>query len=84
MASDLFNQMNQGGGFNPNQFMQSLNELKSKGGDPNQMIQQMLNSGKITQNQLNAAVNRAQQIMKMFAKIARKETNYGTYRWKRI
>ena len=65
MASDLFKQMNQSGGFNPNQFMQSLNELKQKGGDPNQMIQQMLNSGKITQNQLNRAVNRAQQIMRM-------------------
>lgn len=66
MASDLFNQMNQGGGgFNVNQFMQGLNELKSKGGDPNQMIQQMLNSGRITQNQLNMAVNRAQQIMRM-------------------
>lgn len=65
MASDLFNQMNQGGGFNPNQFMQSLNELKSKGGDPNQMIQQMLNSGKITQAQYNAAAQKAQQIMRM-------------------
>ena len=66
MASDLFNQMNQGGGgFNVNQFIQGLNELKSKGGDPNQMIQQMLNSGRITQNQLNMAVNRAQQIMRM-------------------
>ena len=66
MASDLFNQMNKGGGgFNPNQFMQSLNELKQKVGDPNQMIQQMLNSGKITQAQLNTAVNRAQQIMRM-------------------
>lgn len=66
MASDLFNQMNQGGGgFNPNQFMQSLNELKQKGGDPNQIIQQMLNSGRITQAQLNTAVNRAQQIMRM-------------------
>lgn len=66
MASDLFRQMNQsGGGFNPNQFMQSLNELKQKGGDPNQIIQQMLNSGKITQAQLNTAVNRAQQIMRM-------------------
>ena len=65
MASDLFNQMNQNRGFNPNQFMQSLNELKQKGGDPNQMIQQMLNSGRITQNQLNMAVNKAQQIMRM-------------------
>ena len=65
MASDLFNQMNQNIGFNPNNFMSQLNELKSKGGDPNQMIQQMLNSGRITQNQLNNAVNRAQQIMQM-------------------
>lgn len=64
MASDLYNQMNNNG-FNPGQFMQSLNELKSRGGDPNQMIQQMLNSGRITQGQLNMAVNRAQQIMRM-------------------
>lgn len=65
MASDLFNQMNQNRGFNPNSFMAQLNELKNKGGNPNQMIQQMLNSGRITQNQLNNAVNRAQQIMQM-------------------
>lgn len=62
MASDLFNQMNQ---FNPNQFMQKLNELKQSGGDPNIMIQQMLNSGRITQAQLNAVAGRAQQIMQM-------------------
>ena len=64
MASDLFNQMNNSG-FNPNSFMSQLNELKSRGGDPNQMIQQMLNSGRITQAQLNSAVGRAQQIMQM-------------------
>ena len=62
MASDLFNSINQ---FNPNSFMQSLNELKSKGGDPNQIIQQMLNSGRISQQQYNAAAQRAQQIMRM-------------------
>lgn len=62
MASNLFREMNQ---FDPNQFMNSLNDLKRKGGDPNQMIQQMLNSGRITQSQLNMAVNRAQQIMRM-------------------
>lgn len=63
MASDLFNQMNNG--FNPNSFVQSLNELKSNGGDPNQIIQQMLTSGRITQSQLNMAVNKAQRIMQM-------------------
>ena len=64
MANSLYKEMNNSQ-FNPNQFMQSLNELKNKGGDPNQMIQQMLNSGRITQSQLNMAVNRAQQIMRM-------------------
>ena len=65
MASDLFRQMNQSNGFNQNQFMDSLNALKSRGGNPSAMIQQMLNSGRITQSQLNAAVSRAQQIMRM-------------------
>lgn len=62
MASDLFNSM---GGFDQNGFMKSLNELKSQVSDPNQAIQQMLNSGRISQQQLNAATSRAQQIMRM-------------------
>jgi hypothetical protein len=62
MASDLFKDM---GEFDRNGFMKSLNDLKSRGGDPNQMIQQMLNSGKITQAQYNAAAQRAQMIMRM-------------------
>lgn len=56
---------NQFQGFNPNSFMKELNNLKQKGGDPNQMIQQMLNSGRITQAQYNAATQRAQMIMQM-------------------
>ena len=62
MPNDLYKQMQ---GFNQQNFMSQLNELKAKGGDPNQMIQQMLNSGKITQAQYNSAVQRAQQIMQM-------------------
>lgn len=62
MASDLFNSM---GGFDQNGFMKSLNQLKSQVSDPNQAIQQMLNSGKITQAQYNAAAQRAQMIMRM-------------------
>ena len=50
---------------NPMQFMQQLNQLKSRGGDPNQMIQQMLNSGRVSQSQYDAAVKQAQQIQKM-------------------
>ena len=62
MASDLFNSM---GGFDQNGFMKSLNELKRQVNDPNQAIQQMLNSGRISQAQYNAAASRAQQIMRM-------------------
>ena len=58
----LFQQMNQ------SNFMGQLNALKAKGGDPNQMIQQMLNSGRVTQAQYNEAVNRARQIMTMLGK----------------
>lgn len=62
MASDLFKQM---GGFDANSFMKSLNELKGKGGDPNQIIQSLLNSGKVTQEQVNRASMMAQKIMPM-------------------
>lgn len=52
---------------NPNMgnFMQQLNLLKQRGGDPNQQIQQLLNSGRVSQQQYNIAVQRAQQIMRM-------------------
>ena len=47
-------------------FMQNLNNLKRTfNGDPNKYIQQMLNSGKVTQEQYNQAVQRAAQIKKM-------------------
>ena len=62
MASDLFRDM---GGFDQNGFMKSLNELKSQVSDPNQAIQQMLSSGKISQSQVNAAAQKAQMIMRM-------------------
>ncbi len=53
---------------NPNAIMQQLNQLKQTfKGDPNQQIQQMLNSGRITQQQYNAAVQQAQQIMRMLS-----------------
>ena len=34
-------------------------------GDPRQQVQQLLNSGRITQNQYNAAVQRANQLARM-------------------
>ena len=50
---------------NINAFMQRLNQLKSMGGDPNEQIQRLMNSGKITQADYDNAVRTAQQIRKM-------------------
>ena len=47
--------------------MQQVNQLKAQGGDPNQMIQQLMNSGRISQQQYDAAVKQAQQIQQMLA-----------------
>ena len=52
---------------NPMQFMNQLNQLKSRGGDPNQMIQQLMNSGRVSQTQYDNAVKMAQQIQQMLA-----------------
>lgn len=50
-----------------NQFMQRVQQLKSQmGGDPNQQIQQLLNSGKITQADYDRAVQRANELKRMF------------------
>ena len=67
MANKLFNQMNPGNN-SPIGFFQALQQLKSKCGDPNQMIQNMLNSGQITQEQYNAAVAKAEQLQQIFGK----------------
>lgn len=37
-------------------------------GDPRQQIQQMLNSGKVTQDQYNRAVQMAQQLQKLIGR----------------
>ena len=44
------------------QFNQFKNNFK---GDPQQIIQQMLNSGRITQEQLNQAMQKANQLKEM-------------------
>ena len=57
---------------NPMQFMNQLNQLKSRGGDPNQMIQQMLNSGRISPQQYQNAVQMANQFQQMFTPYGRR------------
>lgn len=47
---------------------QQVSNLKSQfaGQDPNTIIQQMLNSGKVSQEQYNAAVQKYNQLQQMF------------------
>lgn len=47
-------------------FMNSFNQFKNMfNGDPKQQVQQLLNSGKISQSQYDAAVKRADELFKM-------------------
>lgn len=60
--NQLYNQLNNNSGDLVSRFNQFRQSIK---GDPQQMIQQMLNSGRITQAQYNAAVQQAQQLGRM-------------------
>lgn len=66
MPNQLYNDL-QGGNFSPNNMMfNRIKQFKNMfSGDPKQMIQSMLNSGKITQAQLNQYVQQANDIYKM-------------------
>lgn len=65
MSNQLYNDY---GPQNPYQKMQKdfENFKKNFTGDPREKIQQMLNSGQITQQQYNAAVQRANMIKGFF------------------
>jgi len=59
----LYGQMNQ------NNIMQRFQQFQQMfRGDPRQQIQQMLNSGKISQGQYNQAVQMAQQLQRMIGR----------------
>lgn len=52
-----------------NNFMQRLNYLKQTfKGDPNQKIQELLNSGKVTQQDYDNAVRNARELQSMFGR----------------
>lgn len=68
MANQLYNQMMNGGN-QPNNFLQRFNQFRQNfSGNPQQQIQRMLNSGQITQDQYNRAVQQAQNIMRMLGR----------------
>jgi hypothetical protein len=63
--NELYRQLGQA---NPqmNSFMDSFeNFRKTIKGNPQQQVQQLLNSGRVSQAQYNAAVQRAQGLMKL-------------------
>ena len=61
MSNPLYNSMN-----NQQSFMQRFNEFrKSFNGNPQQQVQQLLNSGKVTQEQYNRAVQMANSMRKI-------------------
>lgn len=51
---------------NPNMLMQFMNFRNSFQGNPQQMVQQMLQSGQVTPQQYQNAVQMAQQLAGMF------------------
>ena len=55
-----------GGNQNPmmGQFQQFMNQMRGR--DPQQMINELVSSGKINQNQLNQIQRQAQQMQSMF------------------
>lgn len=67
MSNPLFQQMGQGGGMGPmNGFMQRLQQFQQMfRGDPRQQVQSLLNSGRVSQDQYNRAVQMANQLQKM-------------------
>ena len=65
MANPIYQALN--GNNQPNmlqQFQKFMNQMRGK--DPNQMINEMVSSGQISQAQLNQAQKQAQQMQQMF------------------
>ena len=64
MSNPIFGMMQ-----NQNPLMQRFNQFRQMfKGDPRQQVEQMLNSGKISQVQYNQAVQMAQQIQRMIGR----------------
>ena len=64
MSNPLFQQMNPQGPMQ--QMMQRFNQFRQTfRGDPRQQVQQLLNSGRVSQSQYDQAVRMAQQFQRM-------------------
>ena len=70
MASTMFGmtgqQQNQFlNGFNMNKFQEDLNKIKTSGVNPDYIIQNLMNYGRVSQQQYNEACQKAQLIQQM-------------------
>jgi len=52
-------------GFNMNKFQEDLNKIKTSGVNPDDVIQNLMNSGRISQQQYNEACQKANLIQQM-------------------
>ena len=68
MNNPIYDELNQKGGLNQNyDFLSRFNQFKNSfKGNPQEQVQQLLNSGKVSQAQYDRAVRMAQQFQKMF------------------
>lgn len=68
MANPLFKAMGGGNSSQPMQFLQQFPRFmqQMRGKDPNAMLQNLVSSGKVSQQQLDAVQQQAQQMMGAF------------------
>lgn len=69
MSNPLYNEMMQNQNsknLNRDDLINEIQKLKSMYNNPNEKIQELLNSGKVTQEQYNEAFRKAQQLKRMF------------------
>lgn len=66
MSNPLFNELQGAAQPNALNIVQRFNAFRQNfRGDPRQQVQQLLNSGRVTQAQYNAAVQQAQLLMRL-------------------
>ena len=66
MANSLFNQLNGGINTNTNPLFNRIKQFQQTfSGNPQQMVQSMLNSGKVSQMQMNQYIQQANELYKM-------------------
>ena len=66
MPNPLYSQLNGTGNTNTNPMFNRIKQFKETfSGDPQKMVQNLLNSGKVSQAQMNQYVQQAHEIYKM-------------------